>query len=69
MRPYLYPNLGYMSKKRVPDVLHSELERLFTVLNNFAQYEGVRDDCNPSVILSELSGELENRLEIMRDAE
>ena len=31
-----YTNLGGMSKKRIPDVLHSELERLFTQLDRLA---------------------------------
>ena len=64
-----YTNLGGMSKKRIPDVLHSELERLFTVLNDLAQYEGVREDCEPGAILSEMCGELEESLETMRESE
>ena len=69
MRPNKYINLGGMSMRRVPDCLHTELERLFTVLNDLAQYEGVREDCEPCVILSEMCGELEKSLENMRESE
>ena len=55
--------------RRVPDVLHTELERLFTVLNDFAQYKGVREDCEPGAILSGMCGELEESLENMRESE
>lgn len=47
-----YPNLGYMTKKRVPDVLHTELERLFTELDRLA----VRQD--PCEFLSGLCDKL-----------
>ena len=54
--------------RRVPDVLHTELERLFTVLNDLAQYEGVREDYEPCVILSRMCVTLEESLENMRES-
>ena len=36
MRPNKYINLGGMSMRRVPDCLHTELERLFTQLDRLA---------------------------------
>lgn len=41
-----YPNLGYMEKKRIPVMLHRDIERLLTELDRLA----VRDD--PCEILS-----------------
>ena len=46
MRPLKYENLGYMSKKRIPDMLHRDIERLLTELDRLA----VRQ--NPCEILS-----------------
>lgn len=52
MRPPKYPKLGTMSMRRIPNVLHSELESLFTQLDRLA----VRQD--PCEFLSKLSDKL-----------
>ena len=58
-----YPNLGGMSKKRIPDVLHSELERLLTVLDEISEH------VDPCECLSELSDILEDKLTYIKESE
>ncbi len=62
MRPNKYLNLGGMRMRRVPDVLHSELERLFTVLNKLAVH------VDPCETLSELSEALEDKLNYIKES-
>lgn len=52
-----YPNLGYMTKKRIPDMLHREIESLLTELDRIA----VRQD--PCEVLSKFTEKL-NEIEI-----
>ena len=61
MRPVKYRNLGHMRKLNCPYMIHSELERLLTGLDELAVY------VDPGEALSGLSEIIENKLHYIEE--
>jgi len=61
MRPAKFKNLGNMRKLNCPHILHSDLERLLTVLDELAVH------VDPCEELSNLSDNLEDKLSYIEE--